>query len=183
VSGKGWNPLGGRFDPARIKTTATQRYAPATGIEQNQGPLYSPDIQEQLQQPQDIGINVEGYVNPYSLTFYSQPLTVNEALQVVPPNQRRVYLLLQNQGPGNVWLNFGQAVTVATVLQNSNGLQLVQTQTYEQEGGGYMDVNGNSIPYIFVSPDYISAVTDTAGTTLLIGEGVWRAQFTAADLQ
>jgi hypothetical protein len=183
VSGGGWNPLGGRFDPARIKRLATQRHVPATGIEQNQGPLYSPDIQQQLDQPQDLGINLTGYVNPYSLTFYSYPLSVSQALNVVPPNQRRVYLLLQNQGPGNIWINFGQSVTIATADQNSNGLQLIETQVYEQEGGGYMDLQGNSIPLLFVSPDYISVITDTAGTTLLVGEGVWRPPENVGDLQ
>jgi hypothetical protein len=180
-----WNPLGGApFNPRRIKTLATQHeHAPNTGIEQNQGELYAPQIQYELDKPQDMGLNVLGFVNPYSLTFYSVDLVVGEPTQAVPPNQRRVYLILQNQGPGNIWLNFGQGVTIATVASNSNGIQLIQTQIYEQIGGGYMRPDGESITNCFVSPDYLSATTDQAGTTLLVGEGVWRPQPSASLLQ
>ena len=180
-----WNPLGGgRFDPARIKALGTQHvHEPVTGVDQNQGPLYARDIQRQLDVPQDLGLNVLGFVNPYSLTFYSVDMLVGEPTQAVPPNQRRTYLILQNQGPGNIWINFGQGVTVATVASNSNGLQLIQTQVYEQIGGGYMSSIGESITQCFVSPDYISATTDQAGTTLLVGEGVWRPQAGANLLQ
>ena len=167
--------MGGSFDPRRVKALGTQRHVPASGVEETQGPLYAPGIQRQLDVPQDLGINVQGYVNPFSLTFYSASLQTDIAVQAVPPNKRRVYLLLQNQGPGNIWLNFGQGVTIATVSANSNGLQLIQTQVYEQIGGGYMKMDtGESIPQCFVSPDYISAITDTDGTTLLVGEGIWR---------
>jgi hypothetical protein len=178
-----WNPLGGgRLNIPRIKALGTQHHhEPVTGIDQSQGPLYAPDIQRQLDVPQDLGLNVLGFINPYSLTFYSVDLEVSEPVQAVPPNQRRVYLILQNQGPGNIWINFGQGVTVATVASNSNGLQLIQTQVYEQIGGGYMNKFGESITQCFVSPDYLSATTDQAGTTLLVGEGVWRPQ-AGADL-
>lgn len=176
-----WNPLGGPFSPARVKALGTQDYAPATGVEQSQGSPYPPDIQTQLDVPQDLGINLVGYVNPYSLTFFSANCSTSTALRVVPANQRRVYLILQNQGPGNIWLNFGQDVTIATLASNSNGLQLVQQQAYEQIGGGYMALSGESRPFCFVSPDYISAITDQAGTTLLVGEGVWRPS-QSADL-
>jgi hypothetical protein len=173
-----WNPLGGGpLNIPRIKALGTQhRHEPATGIDQSQGPIYPADIQNVLDVPQDMGLNVLGFVNPYSLTFYSVDLIVGEPTQAVPPNIRRVYLILQNQGPGNIWLNFGQAVTEATVASNSNGIQLIQTQIYEQIGGGYMKPSGESITNCFVSPDYLSATTDQAGTTLLVGEGVWRPQ-------
>jgi hypothetical protein len=178
-----WNPLGGGpLNIPRIKALGTQHHhEPVTGIDENQGPLYVPFIQRQLDVPQDLGLNVLGFINPYSLTFYSVDLVVGEPTQAVPPNQRRTYLILQNQGPGNIWINFGQAVTVANVASNSNGLQLIQTQVYEQIGGGYMSKLGESITQCFVSPDYISATTDQADTTLLVGEGVWRPQ-AGADL-
>lgn len=162
------------MNPARIKALGTQRHVPATGIEENQGRLYPSDIQRALDIPQDLGVNVKGFVNPYSLTFYSYGLSTSIATRVVPPNIRRVYLILQNQGPGNIWINFGQDVTIATVDSNSNGMQLIETQIYEQIGGGYMDEHGVSITNCFVSPDYISVITDTADTTILVGEGVWR---------
>lgn len=169
-----WNPLGGPFNPARIKALGTQRHVPASGVEQNQGRLYAPAIQQELDIPRDLGVNVQGFVNPYSLTFYSYGLSTSVPTRVVPPNIRRVYLILQNQGPGNIWLNFGQDVTIANAAANSNGMQLIQTQIYEQIGGGYMDEAGTSITNCFVSPDYISVITDTVGTTMLVGEGVWR---------
>lgn len=170
-----WNPLGNSpLNVQRLKALGTQSKVPASGIEENQGQLYPPFIQRQLNVPQDLGVNVEGFVNPYSLTFYSYNLEVGQPLRIVPPNIRRVYLILQNQGPGNIWINFGQDVSIATVAANSNGMQLIETQIYEQIGGGYMDQNGVSITNCFVSPDYISVVTDTAGTSILTGEGVWR---------
>lgn len=170
-----WNPLGGPFNPARVKALGTQHHhEPATGVEQNQGPLYARSIQDELDIPRDLGLNILGFVNPYSLTFYSYGLSTSSATRVVPPNIRRVYLILQNQGPGNIWINFGQDVFAATVATNSNGMQLIQTQIYEQIGGGRMALDGSSETNAFVSPDYISVITDTAGTTILVGEGVWR---------
>ncbi len=171
-----WNPLGPRrrFDLDGIKALGTQANFPASGIEQSQGPAYSPDIQRALDVPQDMGINVRGFVNPYSLTFYTYPVQIDLAIRVVPANLKRVYLIIQNQGPGNVFLNFGQDVTPATIVSNSNGMQLIQTQIYEQIGGGRMNPDGSSETNAFVSPDYVSIITDTAGTTVLIGEGVWQ---------
>ncbi len=54
----------------------------------------------------------------------------------------------------------------------------MQTQTYEQIGGGDVDLNTDQTrAYCFVSPNYISAITDTAGTTVLLGEGVWQYNY------
>jgi hypothetical protein len=177
-----WNPLGGApFDPMRIRDLGTQLPAPATGIDWSQGQVYPDDIAQDLAIPQDLGINIEGFVNPYSFTIYTFPVPNGatpdflSSVRVVPANVRRTYLLIQNQGPGNIWLNFGQDVTIATVTANSNGMLLIQTQFYEQVGGGYLNNRGESIPHNFVSPDYISAIADQAGTTIMVGEGVWRA--------
>lgn len=159
---------------AALNALGTQPYAPASGVEEAQGPLYPPGIQAFLQVPQAMGVNLQGFVNPYAMTFYNFPLSTTQPLRVVPANQRRVYLILQNQGPGNIYFNTGQDASVATSITNSNGFQLIETQSYEFIGGGGVDAGGNSYTACFVPADYISAITDTAGTTLLVGEGVWR---------
>lgn len=126
-----------------------------------------------LQVPRDPGVLQLGFKNPYRLTFYGPILldTVN-VVQILAANPKRVYLLLQNQGPGNVWLNFGGNVTAATATSNSNGLQLVTTQALEQIGGGFVTLaTGEVFPQAFVAADLITAITDTAGTTMLCGEG------------
>ena len=171
-----WNPLGKPrpWDTAAVMEAGTQEPFPATGIEQAQGPAYPDDIAEALARPQAFSLNVVGWVNPYVFTLYSFPVITTAPTRVVPANLRRAYLIMQNQGPGNVFVNFGQDVNAASVAANSNGLELIQTQFYEQIGGGGLDGYGNSRPGCFVSPDYVSVITDTAGTSMLIGEGVWR---------
>lgn len=159
---------------AGLNALGTQPWGPASGVEESQGSLYPPGVQDFLQVPQAMGVNLQGFVNPYSLTFYNYPVGTVNPTRVAPANSRRVYLILQNQGPGNIWFNTGQDVTLATADTNSNGFQLIETQAYEFIGGGGVDSSGASYTACFVPPDYISVITDTPGTTLLIGEGVWR---------
>jgi hypothetical protein len=148
----------------------TQAPAPASGVEQSQGVPYDPATAAALQVPQSMGLNLKGFVNPFNLTLYSFPLSTSQPTRVMPANYRRCYLLIQNQGLGNVWINFGQDVTAATSTSNSNGLLLVNTQTYEQIGGGDVDLNTDQTrAYCFVSPNYLSAI--------LIGEGVWQYNY------
>jgi hypothetical protein len=171
-----WNPRlrPGRASMARLNRLGTQPPRPQSGIEEAQGFLYPPDLENWLQIPQAMGVNLQSFVNPYSLTLYQYQVSTTQPLRVIPPNLRRCYLIIQNQGPGNLYINFGQDVTLATAVANSNGMQLIQTQIYEQIGGGGVDPNGNTVTECFVSPDYVSAITDTAGTTIMVGEGIWR---------
>jgi hypothetical protein len=171
-----WNPLGPQrpWNTAEVMDAGTQEPFPASGVEQAQGPAYPPEIMQALAKPQAFGLNLTGWINPYSFTLYTYPLSTTQPTRVIPANLRRAYLIMQNQGPGNAFVNFGQDVTAASATANSNGLQLIQTQFYEQIGGGGLDAGGNSRAVCFVSPDYVSIITDTAGTTMLIGEGVWR---------
>lgn len=172
-----WTPPGGNPKPwnvAQLRARATQPHFPESGVSASQGELYAPEIQDYLNRPQDMSINETGWVNPYSLTMYQFPLSVDVASRVIPPNLRRAYLIIQNQGPGNVFINFGQDVTAAGIISNSNGMTIIQTQIYEQIGGGGIDAYGNPVANCFVSPDYVSCITDEAGTTVLVGEGVWR---------
>lgn len=154
-----------------LRRQGTRAWFPQTGVEENQGPpSMRPGELQRLQIPRDPGVQSRGFRNPYALTFYGPILLFTAiATQVLPGNQHRCYLLLQNQGPGNIWVNFG--ADAAKV----NSLQLVTTQALEQIGGGFVKLaTGESIPNAFVSSDYISAITDTAGTTMLAGEGVAR---------
>lgn len=161
---------------ARLRRRATQAWRPQTGVDASQGAPFAsdPSLVEAYQQPLDPGVNLSGWINPYSFTIYQLALSTTQALRMAPPNLRRCYLIMQNQGPGNVFVNFGQDAVVPTLTLPSNCLQLITTQFYEQIGGGGFNFDtGNSQPNAFVSPDYVSAITDTAGTTMIIGEGVW----------
>ena len=161
---------------SNLRARAGHAFNPQTGIEQSQGDLYKrfPGVGAQVRQALDPGVNLQGWVNPYSMVLYNVGLNVNQPVQAAPPNLKRAYLIVQNQGPGNVFLNFGQAAVAPTVGQNANCLQLIQTQFYEQVGGGSVDmITGLPIAGLFVSPDYLSAITDMATTTLMVAEGVF----------
>jgi hypothetical protein len=163
-----------RWDIAALRNQGTRRWFPQSGIDDNQGPpSMRPGELANLQIPRDPGANVLGFNNPYRLTFYGPiQLSTTISTQILSANKRRVYLLLQNQGPGNVWINFGANVSAANATANSNGLQLVTTQALEQIGGGFVTLStGEVFPQAFVAGDFITAITDTVGTTFLAGEG------------
>jgi hypothetical protein len=157
----GWN----RND---LQRRGTQPWQARTGVEDNQGPpSMPPGVLQRLQVPQNPTIEIPSFRNPFRLRLYGPiPLLTTSPTIVLQSNRRRAYLLLQNQGPGNIFVNFGQDASL------TNCLQLVTTQALEQIGGGYVDVNGHSIPQDFVASDYISVITDTANTNMLAGEGV-----------
>lgn len=159
------------WDIDDLRRQGTRRWFPQTGVEDNQGPpSMRPGALDALQIPRDPGLNNPGFNNPYALTFYGPiGLSTSIATVVLQSNKRRTYLLLQNQGPGNIWVNFGQDAST------TNCLQLVTTQALEQIGGGFVKLSsGEVFPNAFVAADFISAITDTAGTTMLAGEGVAR---------
>ncbi len=165
------------WNVADLKSRGRSRWRPQTGIEAAQGNPYrmQPGMGDSLAIPLDPGINLSGWINPFSLSQYQIALNVNQAVQAAPANLRRSYLIMQNQGPGNAFVAFGATAIAPTLLANASCLQLITTQFYEQVGGGSMNpVTGMPAPGLFVSPDYITAITDTAGTTLLILEGVFQ---------
>jgi hypothetical protein len=170
-----WNPHGVRSPQfPKLLARATLPPGPVTGIEQSQGTPYSPHQARELARPQALGVLGGGYVNPFSLTLYTQSLSTTQAIRVAPANYRRCYLVLQNQGPGNIYVCFQTDVTVPNGTAPVNGIKLVQSQFYEQIGGGDLDGYGVPRANCFVSPDYISVVADLANTSVLICEGVWR---------
>lgn len=164
-----------KFNRALLDQRAIQGWAPGSGIEDSQGDPYArmPQVRRKLQQPGDPGINVRGWINPYKITFYgvnvpdqaSQPSIVGLA-----GNFKRTYLLIQNKGPGNLFVNFG----IEASPNGTNCLQLVSTQVYELIGGGGVFPDGNSpLPSSFVMRDTIYVLSDAANTSCVIGEGIW----------
>lgn len=159
------------FDRNTTLARALQRYRPATGVEESQGnPYYNqPGVAEQMQIPADPGIDYRGFLNPFKMTMYQVAVPTAAPIQALGWNKRRTYLIIQNLGPGNLYVNFGSDAGIGT------SLSLVQTQFYEQIGGGSFDYNTNhSVPNAFVSPQYISLLADAASTFAIITEGIWQ---------
>lgn len=159
-----------RYDRALIVGRALQRWRPATGVEQNQGePYYNlPGVQSQLDIPADPGISMRGWINPFRMTSYQVAVGTTAPITALPGNTRRTYLLIQNLGPGNLYMNFGTDAGIGT------SHVLTAAQFYEQIGGGSYDYDRNhSVPNSFVTRDYVSLLTDAADTFAIISEGLW----------
>lgn len=163
------------MDEKLIKRRATQRWRPQSGVEHSQGSAYPTDlaVQQKLQKPLSIGIDIRGWINPYKTTIY--PFNVpnqstDSPIMAINANYKRTYLLIQNKGPGNLFVNFGQEPS----LNGDNCIALVTTQFYEQIGGGGVFPDGNS-PMIsaHLSRDSIFILSDAANTRCIITEGVW----------
>lgn len=161
---------------AALEREGTQPYFPQSGVEETQGNPYPglPDVQAQVARPLDPGINQPGFVNPFRTIMYSVTgLSTSQPVRAIPGNFRRTYLMVQNLGPGNMFLGIG----VDPNAGGANVLNLVSTQIYEQIGGGFFlppnewFPQGLSVCASFVSPEYVSLLTDTAGTNAMIVEG------------
>lgn len=166
----------GRYNRAELDDRAIQPWAPGSGVEQSQGNPYRhlpAQVRDKLQVPGDPGINTKGWVNPYKITFYGFQVpnqATSPSAVALAGNFRRTYLLIQNKGPGNLFVNFG----VEASANGANCLQLVSTQVYELIGGGGVFPNGNSpLPSSFVMRDSIYVLADAANTSCVIGEGIW----------
>jgi hypothetical protein len=133
---------------------------PGTALEYLRGSHYPflPDAEALSRQPTDPGLTDEGWSNPYRTAVY--PIAPDNVISqlVVQANRRRAYLVIQNKGPGNMFVNFSMAADAV------NGVTLVPGQSWEIIGGA----EGGA----FVPVDSIYALTDTAGTTGVIVEGV-----------
>lgn len=149
---------------------ALQRPRPASGVEESQGSPYfaQPGVERQLQLPNDPGINMRGWLNPYRMTSYVVIVGATEPIIAIPGNMRRTYLLIQNLGPGNLFINFGTNAVAGQCHV------LITTQFYEQIGGGSYDYEANhSVANSFVTRDYLSVIADAADTNVIVSEGVW----------
>lgn len=168
--------MSGAYDMRRLRRLGTQKYFPQSAIyeEDRENYMGAPGVQESLQTPADAGINIPGFVNPYrTVMYYVQGLSASIPTRVLPGNYKRTYLIVQNQGPGNLFVGIG----VDPNAGGLNVLSLVSTQIYEQVGGGTFIPPSPSFPdglswaASFVSPEYISLLTDASGATAMVVEG------------
>lgn len=160
------------YDLARFRRLGTQGWTGQSGIEEAQGNSYlaAPGAQEMLAPPGDPGMNLPSFVNPYRTVMYSVVgISTTIPLRALIGNYRRTYLLVQNLGPGNLFLGIG----TDPAADGSNVLNLVTTQLYEQIGGGSLLPDGTSFANSFVSSEYISLLTDIANTRAMILEGTY----------
>jgi hypothetical protein len=164
-----------------------QPWAPGSGVEETQGSPYLdlPGVAAELQRPLDPGIDTPTYVNPYRTVMYAvSGIDTAIPMRALSGNPKRTYLLVQNLGPGNLFLGIG----VDPVAGGTNVLNLVSTQVYEQIGGGFFIPagviaglpNGLTVPMSFCSAEYVSLLTDTAGTGAMILEGTYSPAWAAS---
>lgn len=164
-----------RYNRELLQNRATQRWRPQSGVEASQGDPYLglPGVRAKLQVPGDPGLNIRGWVNPYKVTFYGVNVpdqATDPSIVALAGNFRRTYLLIQNKGPGNLFVNFG----LAAAANGVNCLTLVTTQVYELIGGGGVFPDRDSpLPSSFVPRDSIYMLADAAATTAVIAEGIW----------
>lgn len=183
--GGNYRAAGGQYraDPGadlrtRLGQLGTQEWFAQSGIEEQQGDPFAlnPDDSLNARTPLDPGFDTPSFVNPYRTVMYSVAgLSTTVPQRIITGNFKRTYLLVQNLGPGNLFLGIGTDPNAGGV----NVLNLVTTQVYEQIGGGfYLPPNpwypqGLAICSSFVSPEYISLLTDTANTAAMILEGTF----------
>lgn len=133
---------------------------PASALEIVQGPMFPllPAADRARFQPVSSNQRDDSWQNRSKATLF--PFTADTAVssQALAANFRRTYLLIQCKGPGNLFINFGQAADAL------NSITLVPNQAYELIGGG----EGGA----FVMRDSVWCLTDTAGTTGIVIEGV-----------
>ncbi len=162
----------------RLAYYGRQNWIAQSGIAEAQGNPYADedlaDVDHDTREPLSPGIDQPGLRNPYKTVMYS--ITgIDTALvtRALTGNFRRTYLLVQNLGPGNLFLGLG----IDPNAGGTNVLNLITTQVYEQIGGGFfLPPNpwyplGLTIMSSFVSPEYVSLLSDTAGTAAMILEG------------
>ena len=104
---------------------------------------------------------VTDFVNRYSLTLF--PFTIGlTALRILPANNLRTYLIIQNKSAGNIFVNFGQNPTLfASVRIDAGG-------NYIFEGGA----NGGG----FSPHNDVYILGGAAGLDGVVGEGLWQPE-------
>jgi hypothetical protein len=162
----------------RLAWYGTQDWIPQSGVEEAQGNPYEdlPDVSIDSRTPLSPGIDIPSFLNPYRTVMYSiTGLSTTIPVRALPGNYKRTYLIVQNLGPGNLFVGIGTDPAPG----GGNVMNLVTTQLYEQIGGGfYLPPNpwypvGLAICSSFVSPEYISLLTDTTNTAAMILEGTF----------
>jgi hypothetical protein len=97
--------------------------------------------------------------NQYRTRTLARIASITASQELLIANDARAWLLIQNRGPGNLYVNYG----VSGDLTNS--IVLVATAAQEFIGGG----PGGA----FVPSESVWAFADAANTIVVVGEGVF----------
>lgn len=99
------------------------------------------------------------------------PLTVGTTQSVVAliENSKRAYVIIQNQGPGNLFVQWGSSAAVGLCLK------FVPQQVYEPQIAGHFDLKlgrGAMVPI----RNSLNLIADAANTLAIVGEATWVAK-------
>lgn len=133
--------------------------APATALEIAQGSPYlgNPAAEAISRRPVTADFSNVLWENPYKSILYPFTPDTVVSTQALAGNIRRCYLLIQNKGPGNLFVNFGAAA------DQLNSVMLVPGQVYELIGG----LEGGA----YVMRDSVWVLTDLLGTVGVVIDG------------
>lgn len=96
--------------------------------------------------------------NKYRTRTFTRIASTTESEEFVIANDARAWLLIQNKGPGNVYVNYG-------VGSDLSSLVLIPTAAQEFIGGG----PGGA----FVPSESVWILADAANTSVFCAEGVY----------
>ena len=100
---------------------------------------------------------VTDWINRYTLSLF--PFTVGTtALRIVPANELRTYLIIQNKSAGTIFVNFGQNPT--------------QFASIQIEAGGNYIFEGGAFGGEFIPVDDVYVLGSAAGLDGVVGEGL-----------
>lgn len=99
------------------------------------------------------------------------PLTVGttQSIQALIENSKRAYLIIQNQGPGNLFVQFGSAAAIGLTLK------FVPQQVYEPQIAGHFDARTGKGAIVPIR-NSVNLIADAANTLAIVGEATWVAR-------
>jgi hypothetical protein len=145
-----------------------QSYYPGSDLELEQGEgleALPPKILDLMRTPMVPLAYVEKQlVNGNQGAFFPFVVGTTQSLQALVANRRRVYLIFQNQGPGNIWFNFTNPAVVGQCLF------LPTNAVYEPAPVGSLSLSGGAI----VCPaSAVWLIADLPNTLVTLCEGSW----------
>jgi hypothetical protein len=99
------------------------------------------------------------------------PLTVGPTQSIVAliENSKRAYVIVQNQGPGNLFVQFGSSAAVGL------SLKFVPQQVYEPQIAGHFDAKTGKGAIVPIR-NSLNLIADAANTLAIVGEATWVAK-------
>src|SRR5205823_10608778 len=96
------------------------------------------------------------------------PVTVGttQSILALIENSKRAYLIIQNQGPGNLFVQFGSAAAVGL------SLKFVPQQVYEPQIAGHFDARTGRGAIVPIRSS-VNLIADAANTLAIVGEATW----------